>query len=390
MPEPNATSSEFPVLPPLVRTVDNDAPANQVLTRALQKADLPVRSRQSQSPPNEDYAQIDPALTIAAPNADASVPPPHPSLSYAGYTPPQRYWLLQWLHQPTAPAPPAFQQLYLAHLETRLFEGKRAANQARRALLTLHEAPAWSQNAMLQRAILLSFWLQQDGAGLSKWLTTNAVRDDLLGVGLGLTALLDQPLSVELFAALLQRWTDAPATPDSDMLSLQLTSLQTNLGRDPLAHALAQLPPDATDFAPWRCAHRDLRIAVPQPDLHPVLQLLVNEVATVISAEAETAASAHTADDAETDRTWTLVLEFGHSRSEYFDFTLARARQRPGYAQLMDENRNLVYRVVFRKREMRHFWQLWEYVQNWSTTRVYLNGEELEKWKVWPYSQYMR
>ena len=26
----------------------------------------------------------------------------------------------------------------------------------------------------------------------------------------------------------------------------------------------------------------------------------------------------------------------------------------------------------------------------WTATRVYLNGVELEKWKVWPYSQYLR
>jgi hypothetical protein len=88
--------------------------------------------------------------------------------------------------------------------------------------------------------------------------------------------------------------------------------------------------------------------------------------------------------------TWRLILEFGHSRSEYFPAILARCQRLPGYAQLMDEDRKLVYRVTFTRSELRRFWQIWDYVHGWSTARVYLNGEELEKWKVWPYSQYLR
>jgi hypothetical protein len=36
------------------------------------------------------------------------------------------------------------------------------------------------------------------------------------------------------------------------------------------------------------------------------------------------------------------------------------------------------------------FWQLWNYVQSWSATRVYCKGRELQKWQVYPYSQYLR
>ena len=57
---------------------------------------------------------------------------------------------------------------------------------------------------------------------------------------------------------------------------------------------------------------------------------------------------------------------------------------------MLDEDRHLVYRVPFRKNEMRRFWQLWNYVQSWSTTRVYHDGSELQKGQVYPYSQYLR
>jgi hypothetical protein len=56
----------------------------------------------------------------------------------------------------------------------------------------------------------------------------------------------------------------------------------------------------------------------------------------------------------------------------------------------MDEKRNLIYRIKFKKNEMRQFWRLWDYVQSWSTTQVYLNGVEIEKWKVYPYSEYLQ
>jgi hypothetical protein len=56
----------------------------------------------------------------------------------------------------------------------------------------------------------------------------------------------------------------------------------------------------------------------------------------------------------------------------------------------MDEDRRLIHRVIFRKSEMRRFWRVWDFVRSWSTCRVYINGVELEKWQIWPYSQYMR
>ena len=85
-----------------------------------------------------------------------------------------------------------------------------------------------------------------------------------------------------------------------------------------------------------------------------------------------------------------IILEFGQSRSDFFDYALELAQREEGFTQLLDEHRRIVYRVTFDKRRLRNFWRLWDYVQNWQHTRIYADGEELEKWKVWPYSQYMR
>lgn len=52
------------------------------------------------------------------------------------------------------------------------------------------------------------------------------------------------------------------------------------------------------------------------------------------------------------------VLEFEHSRSAYFDFALALAQRQEGYTMLLDENRRIIYRVVFRKNKLSSFWRL--------------------------------
>jgi hypothetical protein len=87
---------------------------------------------------------------------------------------------------------------------------------------------------------------------------------------------------------------------------------------------------------------------------------------------------------------WHLILEFGQSRSEYFDFALTLAQRIDSFSQLVDEDRKVVYRVMFQKDKLRDFWRLWNYVEKWSSTRVYVRGEEIEKWKVWRYSQFLR
>jgi hypothetical protein len=347
----------------------------------------------------EDSSAIDPSLATAA----ANPPPPKPGTSYAGLTPAQRFAFITWSRTPQGPAPVAFQQLYVANLEVRLLESTvRPA-----AIETLHElgsAAAWANNVAIHRAYLLSCWLEQDGERLAGWIGIHSMPPDLLGVALGMQALMSAPLTALELGAAIAAW-QLGALPAAELLKLRLDSLAAILRQPPLDFALSQLEAAATPL-PWRTSHRGLRLLIPQPDLRPVLEPSLRDLLAVADVDDEEPAPASNLGVVMTSRSdtadeqddlpsleelgWRLILEFGSNRSDYFNYVLSQAQKLPGYSQLMDEDRRIVYRVIFRKSEMRRFWRLWDYVNGWTSTRVYLNGVELEKWKVWPYSQYLR
>jgi hypothetical protein len=349
-------------------------------------ADLPLIVQPVPDALLDDEAAIDPFLETR-PGQDA---PPAPGTTYAGMTPRQRQRFLEWASTADTPAAPAYRRLYIANLEVRLLEAQRRG-QAQRELLMLAQRPVWQGDAWLPRAGLLSFVLMQDGAALADWLALGHLPPALVGVALGIQARLGAPLTPGALGALLTAWGLTPAVPERDLLKLRLASLTSALGAEPLAYALARSGDAASAPQPWRCAHRGLRLAFPQPDLRPQLERPLADMLVVSDVTPQTAQTADDADEAvgAEDSGWQLILEFGHSRSDFFDYVLARCRRLPGYTQLMDEDRKLVYRVTFRRGDLRRFWQIWDYVQGWSTTRVYLNGNELEKWKIWPYSQYL-
>ncbi|MCE7982561.1 MAG: hypothetical protein DYG89_15355 [Caldilinea sp. CFX5] len=375
---------------PLVRILGQHAPAHAVLQQAAQSHAFPLSFRPATTAPATDYTLVDPALTVMPPltGATAMDAMPPTNVGYAAFTPKQRAALLYWLNQPTEPAPSAFQQFYLAHLEVGLLEAKqlpRIIAEVQR----LQGAVAWQQQMGLARLHLLTYWLTQDGVALSAWAgseqSARATPGALAGVALGLQALLNQPLQPQQLPALLQQWSLAATLPSQALLTLRLSSLAATLGQEPLAYALAQLGEAARQPQPWRTQHRDLRFALPQPDVRPLLEPLLRDF-TALSEEATTM-SDDDSDDAEAvdiaDPGWQLVLEFGESRSDFFTFALELAQRLPGYVALMDEDRHLIHRIHFRKGEVRHFWRLWEYVQSWSSVKVYLNGDEVNKFELY-------
>ena len=386
---------------PFIRLVKREKPAKRVLLSALRGGKLPVEPvgdwpGKGPFPAQDDYALIDPELRLDL--APPSTPPP--GVGYAGLTAAQRHFFADWLLDPTQLAPRAYRQLYLAQLETRLLEGKRRREDVKHELDRLLGAESWAGEPDLGRTALLAGWLSQDGPFLARVLC-GGLPAWLLGVGLGLQALLKTPLAPGEVPVLAEEWRLPTVTPrsrmDEDVLRMRLESVANGLGQEVLAHALAQLPEDARAPRPWRAVHRDLRLAFPQPDLRPVLGPILREMLLAGPTHALAQTSTELpgppqAEEPDGDRAgeWLLVLEFGESRSQFFDYVLSRARKLPSYQQIMDENRHMVHRVHFRKRDLRKFWLFWEYVQNWSSTRVYLNGEELESWKIWPYSQYLR
>lgn len=398
-------------LNPLLRVAGQTPATADIVHQAIPPGTEHIRVAAS---PADSRAHSDPILvdlTLHVDNTPGPVPSPQPGVAYAGLTPRQRYRFLAWASRdPAQPAPEAYQQLYCAHLELALLDTGERAQQARDELPRLAQAEAWHQSPALARTQLLAFWLDQDGAGLAAWLGLNLVPAELLGVAAGCQALLGQPLDAREALTLAQNWSvlggqrlsNPQAQPDTDVLRLHLSSLEASLGARLLDHALDQMPQTAREPQPWRANHRALRLAFPQPDLRrPLIPLLRDLFSLPTGADgpaahpdtntpSPTAAPTLAEEPTLPERGWQLILEFGNSRSEYFDIVMHAAQKLPGYTQLMDENRQLVHRVVFKRSELRRFWRIWDLVQTWSSTRVYVNGEELEKWKIWPYSQYLQ
>jgi hypothetical protein len=371
----------------LIRFAQSDQTAAQVMASIARCA---LMHAGGPAPAEDDYTQIDPALAVA----DGPAPAPEPGVGYGGFTPQQRGTFLSWLEEPATAAPPSFQQLYLAHLEVNLLEGGPRAAQSFGELRRLSLAPAWHEHEGLARTTLLACWLVQDGAALAGWIADGAAPPALLGLALGLQALLATPLHREETAKLLHAWRITQTMISPVSLDMRLRSLATNLQAEPLAYALEQLGADSRQPKLWRCQHRDLRLALPQPNVRPFLEPLLVEMMAV-SAVTAAQPDSDTVEEEQAplsgeEAAWRLILEYGQSRSELFDYALRIAQQMPTFVQLMDENRKLVYRVTFKRQEMRHFWRLWDYTQGWSTAQVYLNGQALERWKIFPYSQYLR
>lgn len=395
--------SNTPTIPDLLRISSRAKPLSALLADAV-AAGLPIML-----PPDthrgelEDASAVDLSLTTEA----SVTPPPAPltGTGYAGLTPAQRHAFLAWSRKPEAPAPVAFQQIYLANLETRLFEAHFRASAAEQ-LAHLGTEPAWVNNPALHRTYILACWLQKESIQLAEWIGTRPVPTDLFGIALGLQAMLDRaPMTAFELGKAIATWQLGARLP-ADLLKLRLDSLTSILGQPPLSYGLEKLEAEALMPRPWRTTHRGLRLLIPQPDLRPVLESSLRDLLTVADVnETDVApigslASLDTSQPAEPNEEtvqpsmeelgWRLILEFGSNRSEYFDYVLIQAQKLAGYSQLMDEDRRIVYRNIFRKSEMRRFWRIWDYVHGWTSTRVYLNGEELEKWKVWPYSQYLK
>lgn len=384
-------TAHAPAFHRLLRLAGRDAPARQVLAHALATEDLRVFAPTLVSATGEDPVQIDLALSLA--QSARQEPYPRPGVSYAGLAPSQRYAFLAWSADPIQPAPPVFQQLFLAHLECALFAGGEARIAGRATLLECDDAPTWQANEPLVRALLLAYWLEQDGPGLTQWLAVSEIPAALLGIALGQQALMGQPLQPAQLPAIIAAWQLPARGLSPDVLRLRLSSLEASLEHEPLHYVLTAAGAAAANPRPWRTAHRDLRIALPQPDLRAHLQPLLADMLVVAGAPDEPPAptpSPGRDQPVMEDLGWRLILEFGHSRSEYFDHVLQQMRRLPEYSEIMDEDRRLIHRVIFRKSEMRRFWRVWDFVRSWATCRVYINGVELEKWQIWPYSQYMR
>lgn len=421
------TATDKPELPtmwsPLLRVVGRDLTALELLQKWQPAGAVPpsssgdvqqpsdsllqvmVRANRAESVNIVDYVQIDPMLTVN-PSPILSEEPV-PGAGYAGFTPTQRYHFLQWLADVTLSAPAAFRHLYIAHLEVGLFDTIDHQHASHQELLRLAETKAWLEERLLWRALLLSYQIRNDGAELSHWLAVAPLPTPLLGLAMGQLLLAGQPLKVEHLPALLHQWQIPGELPAAAILDLRLAYLQTTLGAEPLAHLHASLVPETLVPQPWRCAHQDLRVATIQLDLRQQLLPILRELsmqtsevdaplsinrtnATVEPSQASQPDKEEEQAATENTKPWRLIVEFGESRSDFFVLVVEHAKRSPSYLRIMDENRKMIHRVTYAKSDMRRFWYLWEYIQSWSSTQVYLNSKELRKEEIYPYSPSLR
>lgn len=400
---------------PHLRRMDRNLPASAVLLAASQRQARLFRlvPRVVEVGTDNDYTQIDPGLPLAKESAE--VADPLPNTSYAGMTPVQRRRFAHWLTAPETAAPVAFRQNYLAWLETALFEEERQAP-ATAELFSLLGSAGWQGDSALAQAALLAGWLAQNPQLIAQAIRMGDSTAGSLAVAAGWLARLGGTLDAGCGLALARGWHLRLPGPDAfhlendgPLLDLRITSLANSLGMEPLAWALAhsslaQNGEVVGEWRPWRAVHRDIRLRLPQIDVRPALEpRLVDLFASLpvaathppeaypsVDASADANPEATTPPAAGTRAEWQLILEFGNNRSQHYDYVLHLARKQPGYQLLMDEARQMVHRIHFRKRHIRQFWRLWAYVEKWPTGRVYLNGKEIEKWKVYPYSAEMR
>lgn len=403
-----------------IRLLGRDALAGRVLAETARREEgfpfFRVDSAHSRTPPLDDYTQIDPTLPLD--RDDGSAPDPLPHTSYAGMTPVQRRRFAHWLFSPELAAPEAFRHLYLAWLELALLteEGRAAAIETIAARL---DAPAWAGHRGLAQTAMLAGWLSQDGPLVARGLAHGGLSPEQLSLGCGWLASLQHPLEPDCALSLAKGWqifrqdqTGRATDDDRGLLSLRITSLSNTLGADPLAWALEHRQQEnetTNDASPagdqergasdtwrlWHPVHRQIRLLVPFVDLRAGLEPKLLELfaglpqAQPRGPETSTPGQSPGIAQAQAGE-WTLILEFGNSRSQHYDYVAHLARKQPGYQLLMDETRQLIHRIRFRKRNIRQFWRLWNYVENWSDVRVYVNGQEVQKWNVYPYSAEMR
>ncbi|RLT37245.1 MAG: hypothetical protein DWI57_13900 [Chloroflexi bacterium] len=400
---------------PHLRRMDRNLPASAVLLAASQRQTTLFRivPRAVETGTDNDYTQIDPTLPLAKDSAE--VVDPLPNTSYAGMTPGQRRRFANWLTAPEMAAPVAYRQNYLAWLETALFEEERQAP-ATAELFSLLGSAGWRGDSALVQAALLAAWLAQDPQLIAQAIRLGDSTAGSLAAAAGWLARLGGKLDAGCGLALARGWhlhLSALATfhleNDGPLLDLRITSLANSLGMDPLAWAmaqnnLAQSGETAGEWRPWRTAHRDIRLLLPQIDIRAGLEpRLVDLFASLPVAAAHQPAADVSADVSADDKPgiaaslaagahgeWQLILELGNNRSQHYDYVLHIARKQPGYQVLLDETRQLIHRIHFRKRHIRQFWRLWAYVEKWPTVHVYVNGKEIEKWNVYPYSAELR
>ena len=375
---------------PFLRIQGRNLPAAQQLRHACRERHLAITPLDYHAP---DQTMIDLILPLQEPSTHP-VPDPGYRPAFATLSPEQRWLFWNWLRTHEGMVPVGYGVLYLQHLEAALFDTHAiAALQEMRWLLNHHRALSVREAAAY--ALAVGAWLHRQPDLFASIVNHGGAGSWNLEVLLFLQNDLGVPLSApqvirlgQLFRHSWSAWARQHAQEIEDAVFAELAAT---------GHSLLSQQVDAL-----RSEQRTGQIQLVNPGLRFTLQVVdvwnnpgFQQAIKDLLAAAERSAqlggrftsrplAATTRPTQWADRGWYLVLEFGESSSEKLNRVVTIARRHPGFVRLLDENREIVYRNLYRRRDVSKFWTLFERVRNWKSTRVFINGNPIRIEDLWP------
>lgn len=378
---------------PFLRFTGRHLPAAQQLLRGRRDYHWPIEPLPPAFLSSEDISLIDPDLPLVRPRDPNLLLSPGYRSTFRSLTAEQRWAYNQWLREHSSPAPAGYAYLYVMLLEAALFDEHALAalaelrwlvDEARTA--SIHEFALFSLacGAWLHRQIETFEWLVEQQTVLTYYI------NPMLSFQADLQIPLSAQQAINLAPHISYSWNSwARQHPDAVEAAL---AEELAAGDQPfLAAHQARMAPQPMEI---RLLNHGLAFSVNICDflsdepfrhsLHEVLRL--SERAAQLGGHFTRRSAPTTRPTQWVDRGWYLVLEFEDTTSDKLDRALRIARRHPGYIKLLDENRQIVHRVLYRRRDLLLFWSLFERVRNWKSTRVYVNGNPVSLEYLWPES----
>ena len=346
-----------------------------------------------------DLSMIDPDLPLQAPSGGHAVPEPSYRPAFHNLSAEQRWFFWNWLRTHEGHLPVGYTVLYVQQLETALFDTHAlAALQEMRWLLEHHRA--LSVREFVAYGLAIGAWLYRQ-AELFAWVVNQgSLGSWQMGMLLSLQNELGVPLSAgqalglgRFFRYNWSTWARQHPQEVEQAVTAELAATgHTWLNQQVSALRAEQRPMQIQLINPSLC------FSVQAIDMcsNPGFERAMNDL--LQAAERSAQLGGHfterprvvtPAGTAWADRGWYVVLEFGESASEKLNSTVTLARRHPGFIKLLDENREIVYRNVYQRRDMNRFWVLFDRVHTWKGTRVFVNGNPIKIENLWPGSPEM-
>lgn len=376
---------------PFLRLQGRDLPAAQQLRHACRQQHLPITPLEFDAP---DQTLIDPSLPLREPNRAYPMLDPNYRPTFATLSPEQRWFFWNWLRAHEANVPVGYAILYIQHLEAALFDiHALAALEEMRWLLQHHQALSVRESvtydlamgAWLHRQLDLFTWVIYQGR-LPSWSMEILL---FLQNDLGVPLSAGQAMHLgQLFRHNWSAWSRQHEQEVQEAVDAELAALDHRF----LSQQVSALPAERRTVQ-IQLLNPGLRFTLPAPEIwnNAAFQQAVKNLLEAAERSAQLGgrftvrrAASPVKPTQWVDRGWYVVLEFGESSSEKLNRVVTIARRHPGFMRLLDENREIVYRTVYQRRDLNKFWTLFDRVRTWKSTRVFINGNPTRIEDLWP------